>query len=364
MIAAALTFSAGCASSATGREEIQVGSNKITVLDTKSISEDENSSSNKLDYEKIDQYEGVRGEGWLSDDTILVTKENQELEPIQVFDQTSRIRNLYAYDLMTRAEKSLTEKTAYIWAPIISPDGKHVLYEKFESGVYKGVISDLEGSGSTEVHLDPTNGYNLSFSQAEWVNNDEVLVPTSNNGVCLINVNSTVENIDDIGLMQTDHSSKVSDAIFYVSTDRNLVAYDIPSKRTSIVKRNVLEFELSPNKDMFAIQKKLSDGNVALVLTDLSGKETATLTKSIQVFGLSWSPDQKKLAYLSLSNDESKNGLHIFDLQNSEDLYVSGDFLNADNGLLWSPSGKKILASISKVKETRLIDNTYVITLK
>lgn len=365
VLIAALTLSSGCASTAAGREEIQVGSQKITVLDAKPQSgAGYTAASDTLDYGKIDRYEGIKGEGWLSDDSILVTQENPEIAPIQVFDQMSRVRNLYAYDLKTGEEKGMAEKTAYIWAPIVSPDGKHIFYEKFEAGQYTGILATLEGAAVASVPVDAEHGLNLSFRQAEWVNNEEVLVPSSDNGVCLINVNSDVTKVSNIGLMQTGHASKVGNTIYYVSTDRSLVAYDIPSKRSSVVKSNVLEFELSPDKNLFAIQKRVSDSKTALVLTDLSGKETVTLTEGNQVFGISWSPDQSKLACLVTSSDESKNGLHIFDVMSHEDLYISRDFLNTDSGLFWSPSGNKLLASISTVKEMTLVDNTYIITLK
>ena len=214
------------------------------------------------------------------------------------------------------------------------------------------------------MEVDPAKGFILSFSQAKWVDNEEVIVPSSGEGVCLVNVNSKVSKIEGIGRMQTDRAVKVDDKIYYVSTERNLVAYDIISKQSKVVKDNVLDFELSPERDMFAVQRKVSESRNALVLTDLYGIEKATLAEAKATFGISWSPDQDKLAYLMISEDESKSGLHVMDLKSKEDIYVSRDFLNVDNGLKWSPSGKKILASIGEVKEMKVIDNTYVITLK
>lgn len=89
----------------------------------------------------------------------------------------------------------------------------------------------------------------------------------------------------------------------------------------------------------------MSDSKTDLVLTDLSGKETATLTEGNPVFGISRSPDQSKLACLVTANDESKNGLHIFGVMSHKDLYSSRDFLNADNGLFWSLSGNRLMSS-------------------
>lgn len=365
LLIAVLALSSACAYQAEGREVIQVGNKKITVLNTKkSPGTEKTAVSNGFDVGKIERYEGVRGEGWLSEETILITKVNRELEPIRVFDQMSQIRNLSAYDLTSHAEKSLSEKTAYIWAPIVSPDGKHIFFEKYEAGVYTGIISNLEGEEKASVQTDPANGFSLSFNQAVWVDNGEVLIPSSNEGVCLVNVNSNVSKIEGIGLMQTDRAARVDHTIYYVSTERNLVAYDMLSRQTQVVKEKVLDFQLSPQKEMFALQKKVSGNKVALVITDLAGNEKATLAEANQVFGVSWSPDQSMLAYLMITDDESKNGLHIINMTSREDIYVSRDFLNVDNGLKWSPSGRKILASIGEVKEMTLIDNTYVFSLK
>ena len=361
----ALTLSSACGYTAAGREEIQKGDKKITVLNLKAPPEAGNTAlGNDFGIEKIDRYEGMRGEDWLGDDFILITRENQELEPVRVFDQMSLVRNLYSYDLKSKEEKSISKKTEYIWMPIVSPDGRHIFYEKFEAGRYAGLISDLEGNEKAAVEVDPAKGFILSFSQAKWVDNEEVIVPSSGEGVCLVNVNSKVSKIEGIGRMQTDRAVKVDDKIYYVSTERNLVAYDIISKQSKVVKDNVLDFELSPERDMFAVQRKVSESRNALVLTDLYGIEKATLAEAKATFGISWSPDQDKLAYLMISEDESKSGLHVMDLKSKEDIYVSRDFLNVDNGLKWSPSGKKILASIGEVKEMKVIDNTYVITLK
>ncbi len=365
VLLAALTLASACGYTADGREEIQKGNKKITVLNIKTSSKTGNTAlANDFDIEKIDRYEGIRGEDWLSDDSILITRENPELEPIRIFDQMSLIRNLYSYNLKSKEEKSISKKTEYIWMPIVSPDGKHIFYEKFEAGRYTGLISDLEGNVKATVEEDAAKGFRLSFNQARWVDNEEVIVPSSGEGVCLINVNSKVSKIEGIGRMQTDRAAKVDDKIYYITAERNLAAYDIISKQSKVVKDNVLDFELSPEKDMFAIQKKVSENRNALVLTDLAGNEKATLTEAKAIFGISWSPDQGKLAYLMISEDESKNGLNVIDLKSKENLYVSRDFLNVDNGLKWSPSGKKILASIGEVKEMKVIDNTYVITLK
>lgn len=360
-----LTISTGCSVKEAGSEEVNSEGKKITILSRKTPSQTENvASGNDFDIEKIDRYEGVRGEDWLSDDSILITKENSKLEPIKVFDQMSNIRNLYSYDLKSGEEKSVFKDTEYMWMPIVSPNRKYIFSGNFQPAKYSGLILDLKGNVKAKVEDDAAKSFHISFNNARWVNNEEVIVPSSGNGVCLINVNSNVSKIEDVGSMQTDYAIKSGDKIYYLSTERKLIAYDINTKQRKVVKDNVRSFELSPKKDMFAIEKKVNESKDALVLIDLDGNEKDSLIEAKMIFGISWSPDQSKLAYLITSDDESKSGLYVRDLASKRSLYVSHDFVGIDNGLKWSPSSKKILASIGEVKDMRAIDNTYVITLR
>lgn len=358
-----LAVAAGCGFNEAEGKEIDVGGKKITVLETKPPTQSENPGTVDAAIEKIDKYAGIRGEDWLSEESILVTKENSKLKPISVLDQMSVIRNLYAYQLKSGDMKSILGETDYMWMPIVSPDGKHIFSENLKPGKYSGLILDLEGNIKASVADDPAKGFHISYSNARWVNNEEVIVPSSGEGVCLINVNSTITKIENIGRMQTDYAEKVGNKIYYISVERNLMAYDISTKKREIVKQSVFNFVLSPNKDMFAIEKKVSESKNSLVLIDLNGNEKAALTEAKMIYGMSWSPDQTKLVYLINSDKESKSGLYIMDLASKKSLYVP-NFANIDNSVKWSPASKKILASIGEVKDMKLIDNTYVITLK
>ena len=360
-----LTICTGCSAKTVGRQEISSGGKKITILSTKIPEETEKVELvNDFDIEKIDKYAGVRGEDWISNETILITKENLELQPISVEDQMSIIRNLYSYNLKSGVEKSAYKKTEYMWMPIISPDKKYIFSENLKTGKNTGLILDLNGNIKAVVEEDAVNAFHISFNNARWIDNENVIVPSSGDGVCLININSSVTKIQNVGMMQTDSAIKLGDKIYYISVERKLISYDINTKQRKVVKDNVLNFELSPKKDMFAIEKKESESKDALVLIDLQGNEKAILTESKMIFGISFSPDQGKIAYVITSSDESKSGLYVMDISSKKSVYVSSDFLNMDSGLKWSPSSRKILASISEVKNMKLIDNTYVITLR
>ncbi len=361
LLAAALTLLSACGNANVLRKEIQQGDSKIIVLDAKNKSVIGSTDSvSDFDIEKIDKYEGIKGEGWLSDDSLLITKENQGLEPIRIFDQMSTVRNLYSYVLGSKEEKMISKEMDYVWLAVASPDGKHVFYEKYADGMYTGQISDLDGNVTASM---PENNPAFSANQAAWVDNENVIITAFNGDVSLLNINSEITKIEGIGQMQTNIAAKVDNEVYYISTDRNLIAYDINSKQGKVIKGNVFDFVLSPEKDMLALEVKKGNGGTALVLTDLEGNEKSSLTEAKSIFAVSWSPDSSKLAYLMISDDESKSGLYIMDLKSKADIFAASDFLNVDNGMKWSPSGKKILASISEVKDMKLIDKTYIISL-
>ncbi len=355
----------GCSVQGKDRVEISSNSKKITLLNTSPtpvIATSE--TTDNFSVAKIDKLEGLRGEDWINDEIILATKENSGLDPIHVFDSMENIRNLYTYNLKTGKEKLSYDAKEYLTMPIVSPDKKHIFVQNPDPTGNKGLILDQKGSIVATISPDnlDENLY-LSYNNAKWINNDTIIVPDSKEGVCLIGLNSSIDPLDNIDLMQTDTAVMVEKKIYYISTDRNLMSYDITSKQKEVVNQNVLNFELSPKKDKFAIEKKLEDGKNSLVIIDLTGKELETTAEGKTVFGMSWSDDQRKLAYLLSSDKESETGLYIVDLESKNNIYVSPDFMGIDNGLRWNPSGNKIMASMSEVIDMKLVDSTYIITL-
>ena len=358
------TLVTGCSAKVVQHQEINSGGKKVTILNAKPIAKAENIASvNDFGIEKIEIYSGVKGEDWLSDETILITKENLNLKPIKVFDQMSNIRNLYSYDLKSREEKSIYKNTEYMWMPIISPSKKYIFSENLKPDKSSGLILDINGNIIKLVDDKITKGVNTSFNNAKWVDDVELIV-TSGESIYLVNVNYGISKIENIGRMQMDYAVKSGNKIYYISVEKKLIEYDINTKQKKVIKDNVLNFELSPGKDMFAIEKKISENKEALVLIDIQGNEKTTLSVAKMIFGISFSPDQSKIAYVITSEDESKKGLYVADIASNKSVYVSPDFVGIENGLKWSPSSKKILTSIGEVKDMKLVDNTYVISIR
>lgn len=351
---------AGCGSTETGRQEINTGNKKITILETAApVKTEINSKSNEFEIEKIEKYEGVLGEGWLDENSILTAKKTSETENEKTNGKMKNLWNLYSYDLKLRKE-TIIDKLQFMGLmdkPVLSPDGKHLFSQSFQNGKISALIFDLDGNILAETKSD-----GLLFQK--WADNEEVMLTAPNNGVCFININSKVTRIENFGLIQTEEAFELNDKIYYVSTDRKLVAYDINTKQRKTVKDNVLNFTLSPKKDLLAIEKAADEGNEALILMDPEGNEKTTIAKAKMFFGVSWSPDQSKLVYAITSYEKSKEGLYVTELSSKKILYTSPDFVGIGNDPVWSPSGKKILTNIQDVKDMKGIDNAYIISLK
>lgn len=365
IICLTLLLITGCDEKDNNRTVVTRDGEKITLLKASPpVEEKSTKSAEDFIIEKIDRIEGIRGEDWLEGDELLVMKENTELEPVQAFGSMENIKNLFTYNVVTGEKELLYNEKEYLWMPIVSPDKKHILVQNFKSGVNRGLILDLNGNIVLTVSEENTkNGLYLSFNNAKWIGNDLIIAPTSEEGVCLINLNSEIEMLQGIDLMQTDTAVLAGSRIYYISTDRNLIAYDMTAKKKEIIKKNVYDFELSPQGDKFAIEEKLDGKGSSLLIIDLEGKELQTLTKGKMIFGMSWSPDESKLAYLLSSDKESEKGLYIMNLKTLKNIYVSPDFMGIDNGLKWNLAGTKLLAAISEVKDMKLFDYTYIITL-
>lgn len=109
--------------------------------------------------------------------------------------------------------------------------------------------------------------------------------------------------------------------------------------------------------------ERQDDKNV-LVLTDLNGKIKSTLATGNQIYGLSWSANNSKLAYGVASNKKNNSGSYISDLKTGQQVKIVNDTHFAAK-LPWSPSGNKILVpSPTTLKPTDApIDKTYLATI-
>lgn len=374
LILSSLIGTIGCAQyKAEGQE------GDITIIkDTKDI------LATDIVASKIDTYEDIVGYDWIDENKLVITKENKELEPIKIDNAKLKanfeVKNLYSYDLNSREEKSIGDQSKFQDGAITSPNNKYMFYRNEYEKTSTGYITDLKGNTKAKIADKSIDEYDLN--EAIWINDEELIMPCSSiRGFAIINVDGSINKIKDVeaGVMGNEdplnglsitNPIKVGDKIYYVTIHRGakdddkLKVYDINKKeKRELVKDNVQEFSLSPDKEQLLMLTSNPDKNVnELVVTDLQGKQKEVLARGY-IFGSRWSSDGTKVAYIS--NEEGHEGIYVVDVKTKKESLISvGEYYIP---MEWSPSDKKIMVHSSKPKNNGksfdTIDITNIITL-
>src|SRR4051812_34787385 len=74
--------------------------------------------------EKIDKYKGMEITDWLNEQTVVLSKENEELEKMSLLENSeSYPRSIYLYNLDTKEYKTVkAQKNMFLGGAILSPD--------------------------------------------------------------------------------------------------------------------------------------------------------------------------------------------------------------------------------------------------
>ncbi len=308
---------------------------KITVL-----TKNEEVVTNDLALEKINRYEDIRGTDWLDDKTILIEQKNTNEPKTAMTDDGKFVYhiNLFNFDLSTQTSKVLSGEEIGQIGAIVSPDKKHIFYKQSVDGnTGTGYIIDRNGKNKVKVS-DVENIFAFS-TEGRWVNNQEVIYPTLDQQMYTANLNGKITKIDPN-----------SDIVYTLKKKlgNNKVEWVIPS----------------PNQRKFAIVRKISQTKRELFITGPTGKKTVTLANGTQIFGSSWSPDSKTVAFSVISEDKGERGLFVVDVNTRKITQLSTDLDEISGPITWNPSGNKLLVSTVIVKNNKNEFVTYVLTLK
>lgn len=337
------------------RQVIEKSGRKITVLDN--ISE---SVYTKLKLEGIDKVENVRGLDFLSEDDIVVDKENRGLPPQRIEGEERYYHNLYLHSLSSGEESPLIGGEKNFGAALLSPDKQYLLYKELEDFTGLGYILNLETGTSLKVDDAP-----FRADEGKWIDNRQIVFPDMEGNILRADVNGGQEMVVQPGVPYVHEVVQSGSLIYYVTgEDTALTAYNTETKQSKVLKTSVMWVIPSPDGSKLAIVKRTKPGEMVLVLCDTEGNEQSTLASAQQIFGTSWSPDGSKLAYaLTAGNAASgQNGLFITEVETGEQTPVLAGIEVGDQ-LRWSPSGKKLLAPSAVLKDNVYQFITYVIRL-
>lgn len=346
----------GCAAENTEtRQVVEKSGRKITVLDN--ISE---SVYTQLKLEGIDKVEGVRGTDFVSEDVMVVTKENRNL-PAQVIEGQERYPlNLYLHTLSTGDETPLQEGELNYGSPQMSPDKTHVFYKELYEATGLGYIMDLATGVSVKM-----SDAEFRSEEGRWADNDHVIYPDMEGNIMSADVNGKQETVLKTGIPYVHEAMQSGSRILYVTgEDSQLSAYDTDTKQTKVLSKNVMWVVPSPDGSTLAIVERKGPGEMVLKLCDSEGNEQSQLAAGQQIFGTSWSPDGSKLAYAvtAAGSADDQEDLFITEVETGEQTPVLNDIRVSDQ-LHWSPSGKKLLATATVLKDNVYQFLTYVVSL-
>jgi len=335
------------------RKVIEKSGKKITVM--KNTTE---SVYTKLKLEGIDKLEGIRGMDWLSEDTLVVDKENKMMTAVTVEGEKRYPHNFYLRNLTTSEESPLKESEKSLGFAILSPDKKNVFYKETFEATGIGYIMNLETGGTVK-----TGDAEFMTTEGEWSDNDHVIFPNMEGNIVKVDLKGNMETAVDTGVTYVHNVVQSGNIIYYVAhEDSQLIAYDTLTKKSKVIKKDVMWILPSPDGSKLAIVKRTAPTEMTLFLCDNAGNEQSALATGTQVFGTSWSPDGSKLAYTTISENGNENRLFITEVETGEQTPISND-MQASDKLRWSPSGKRLLASTAVLKDNAYQFITYVITL-
>ena len=324
--------------------------NKNTETDSPSIS-----------IEKIDKYEGMEITDWLNEQTVVLSKENEELEKMSLLENSeSYPRSIYLYNLDTKEYKTVkAQKNMFLGGATLSPDKKHLLYYEYSIGDVAYFLMSMDAVEQSTV---PEDNLGIAYS-AEWTDDQHVIGASYRGGAYLADTSRNLTQIAELQEEQLLTVQKVQDKIYYITTDSpsfQLYMLDLVTKEKKNLKiDNADGITPSPDGKLMLISQG-TESTRRLLLADAEGNILKTITEGSEVTGASWSPNQLMIAYQlkSVINGVDSSGIYLYDVLTDKSVQVAANVGNAN--IRWSPSGKKI--AVTELDERNY--NSSIIYLK
>jgi TolB protein len=320
--------------------------NKVTIKEpgkTITIIEDseEEVSEPKLSVEKIDRYEKVNITDWLDEDTVIVSKENESLDKISLAELSEYYpRSLFLFDLITKDYELIKEqKEVFLDGATLSVDKKYLQYYEYSLGDPVFYVMNMDTLESFGIMGDPIGG----AMGAKWADNETVIGAAYSGGAYLADRTGKITLMEDLKDEAIYLVEKINDNIYYNTTfDGTLMKLNLNTKeKVSLNLEQVYDILPSPDgKQMLILQ---ANGSKKTMLAyDLESGEKVIIADGSELSGVSWSPDQRRIAY-NLKEDENSttvSSLYVYDMLTGESTQIAVDIESLST--IWSPSGEKL----------------------
>lgn len=339
MVFAILSTFTGCnTQQGENRTVVKDSGKTITIIDKK----DTESEQDFISVEKIDQYDKMEITDWLDEHTVLLAKENSELDKMSLVEKSEYYpRSLYLYDLATKEYKAIkAPKNMFLGGPRLSPDKKHLLYHEYSIGDRSFYLMTMDDSDLNNV-TDEVIGLAMT---AQWAVDNNVIGVSYAGGAYQVDRNLISTNITDLQYDQLFTIHKTRNKIYYITMSDTLDMYILDMDTNSKKKLKIENANgIIPSSDGKQILiTNSSESGSALFVADAEGNILRTVAEGAEITGASWSPNQMMIAYQlsNVINGVDSSGLYIYDVLAGDSARIAVNFSAAE--MSWSPSGNKL----------------------
>ncbi|MCM3625798.1 hypothetical protein M3194_00290 [Paenibacillus glycanilyticus] len=279
---------------------------------------------------------------WVDENTIVVSKENESLDKMSLAELAdSYPRSLYLYDLDTRQYTLLKQKeNTHLGSAVLSPDKKHLIYSEYSLGDPIYSVMNMDTLDTFRL----TGESNGGAVSAKWADSETIIGTAYNGGAYTATVDGKITGVDKLDETGLYIVEKVGDTLYYnTQYDASLKALNLVSlEQKSLNLDNVIRALPSPDgRQMLVLQA--SGSRTTLLLCDINGNIVRTIAKGTELNGISWSQDQRMIAY-GMKADVSGatvKGLYLYDMLSDKSTRIAVDVEPVTTA--WSPSGEKLV---------------------
>ncbi|MBP3967160.1 TolB family protein [Paenibacillus lignilyticus] len=325
------------------RQVIHEPGKTITVIDNESKTPTAEPAITVGDYK---MYEKTEIFGWLDEDTVIVSKENESLAKMKLEELAdSYPRSLYRLNLKTGELVPLKEQeNAFLGGASLSPDRKHLIYQEYTLGDPAYYVMNLETLKSFGLAGEPIGG----AVSAGWADDGSIIGASYAGGAYTATTKGDIAALKELNEGALIIVAKLGDSIYYNSNaDEALKVLNLNTKETKDMGLGSVGGVIPSPDGKQLLVKQYKGSKVNLVLCDLDGGNAKTIAEGEELGGISWSADQRLIAYGMRAevSGATVKGLYVHDLLSNEATRIAVDVENAVSSS-WSPSGDKLSYSV------------------
>ncbi|MFB9277907.1 hypothetical protein [Cohnella cellulosilytica] len=340
---ASVLLLAGCGSQwGADREEIEIANRTITVLDNP-----EQAAYEVTEIDELVRLNDLRGTDWLSDEQLLVDRENADRKPERAEGADWYPRNVYIHELSGGTETPIDASDSNQGYAVASPDKTKVFYKSFslQSNTGQGHIANLATGESTAFTAEDA----MTVDNGRWIDNDSLVYATIQGQIFEWRTDASRAKprlLLDSEEMFPGNLALLGDRLFY-TTLKGALMIQSPTEQVQLkTKGSVIWMVPSPDEQRLAVVvRSVQSREMELLIVDLQGSVLHAVAQDSQLYGLAWSPDGSRLAYAAITQSGTVRGIYVADASTGLSVPLSLDIKFLADPLRWNPSGNRLMVT-------------------